>query len=271
LAETDKGTNSKTQVEKPRAKLVRSVWGISYIKRKFHERKAKYEAEIPTDKAARRTATATVWIAVFTVLLAIVGAITVHEVIEGGTDTHLLAVATDQLAKNADITLKNQEAAFQAEQRAWVGVLDAVPIAFSETVPWSVTVIFFNSGRTPARNVKISIMYTTSSVPIAEPSQEQIDQLQFRPVQSIAPQGKFNLSVGAAPGPQPMTDFQRRGTTVLLSQYKEIKDSKLLLYYFGRLSYEDSSGKERETRFCIYLSNPTTKAAGFCEGFNDLN
>jgi hypothetical protein len=43
------------------------------------------------------------------------------------------------------------------------------------------------------------------------------------------------------------------------------------LYYFGVLKYKDSSDNERNTQFCIYLANTTTKAAGFCEAFNDLN
>jgi len=45
---------------------------IGYIKRKLHQRKAKKEKESPTDRAARRTALATIWMAVFTVVLAFV-------------------------------------------------------------------------------------------------------------------------------------------------------------------------------------------------------
>jgi hypothetical protein len=66
---------------------------IGYVKRYLHERKSKKETESPADRAARRTATATVWIAVFTVVLAIVGGVTLYEVVTGGNDTHTLAVA----------------------------------------------------------------------------------------------------------------------------------------------------------------------------------
>jgi hypothetical protein len=45
---------------------------IQYIKRKLHERRAKKQRETPADRAARRTANATVYIAILTV--AIVGA-----------------------------------------------------------------------------------------------------------------------------------------------------------------------------------------------------
>jgi hypothetical protein len=72
---------------------------IGYIKRKSHERKAKKKEETPADRATRRTATATVWIAVFTVVLGFVSLFTLYEVMEGGTDTHDLAKSADTQAK----------------------------------------------------------------------------------------------------------------------------------------------------------------------------
>jgi hypothetical protein len=84
----------------PVKELVPSRWArfVSNVKRKFHERKAKKEIETPTDRAARRTASATVWIAIFTVILALVGLITLAEVIGGGRDTRDLAIAAKQQA-----------------------------------------------------------------------------------------------------------------------------------------------------------------------------
>jgi hypothetical protein len=55
--------------------------------------------ETPVDRAARLTAAATVWIAVFTVVLALVGLGTLYEIIEGGSDTHDLAVAAKTQAE----------------------------------------------------------------------------------------------------------------------------------------------------------------------------
>lgn len=74
---------------------------ISYIERKLHDRKAEKKEEGPADRAARRTANATVWIAVFTVVLAVVGGFTLIEVIIGGSDTHDLAVAARSQAELA--------------------------------------------------------------------------------------------------------------------------------------------------------------------------
>lgn len=69
------------------------MWPISQIKRKLHERRAKYESQTPEQQAAWRTANATGWIAIFTIALSVVGGITLYEVIAGGTDTHDLAEA----------------------------------------------------------------------------------------------------------------------------------------------------------------------------------
>jgi hypothetical protein len=52
----------------------------------------------PEEKAAWRTASATVWIAIFTVALTIVGAITLYEVVTGSSDTHDLAEAAKKQA-----------------------------------------------------------------------------------------------------------------------------------------------------------------------------
>jgi hypothetical protein len=74
---------------------------MRYIKRKVHKRAAKCKEETPIDKAARRTATATVWMAVFTCLLLLVTAGTYIEIKTGSADTHDLAVAA---GKQADRT-----------------------------------------------------------------------------------------------------------------------------------------------------------------------
>ncbi len=56
---------------------------ISYIKRKMHERHSKYENETAGDRAARVTTRATVWMAIFTAVLALVGVATLYEIIQG--------------------------------------------------------------------------------------------------------------------------------------------------------------------------------------------
>lgn len=300
-------------------------WLVLHLERQMHQRRVRREKrkidDRPEEQAARRTATATVWIAVFTVVLAAVGALTLFEVIEGGTDTHNLAVAAGnqatwtqrlatsagtqadrtkdladrmkeqadrtktmadqaivqanagkELAQNSVDTLHNTQNAFRDEQRAWIGVEGTNNIkGFSETEPWRVTVIFFNSGRTPARNVQTSGMFITSPVPIAGPSEQQAAQLTFRPAQSIAPQGNYREAIGADFAGEAATPHQILGQQTLLSQYNQIKNRELFLYYFGVLKYDDVFGKTHQTQFCIMLADPATKEVGICDAFNDLN
>jgi hypothetical protein len=60
--------------------------------------------ESAADKAARKTANATVWLAIFTVVLAVVSSWTLFEIHAGGTDTHNLAVAArDQAAEMKEL------------------------------------------------------------------------------------------------------------------------------------------------------------------------
>jgi hypothetical protein len=182
------------------------------------------------------------------------------------------AGANKTLAKNAVDTLSNTKQSFRDEQRAWIGVQGTSDIkGFTNKEPWKVTVVFFNSGRTPAHDVQSSGMYITSPVPLSGPSSQQIALLTFRPAQSIAPQGYYRESFGIEPGAEAATSSQITGQQALISQYTQIKNKQLFLYYYGILKYEDIFGKPHETQFCIYLSNPDTKEAGVCDSFNDLN
>jgi hypothetical protein len=228
----------------------------------------------------------------------------------GGQDTHELAVAAKGQAEkmqsvsdaadkirqaSQDMVIQNQriadnsqkamdasnrqsKAALDAtianakrDQRAWVGVIAIPSEGFTETVPWKATVVFFNSGRTPARIVQSSGMFITSPIPISGPPPEQIKRLIFKPAQSIAPQGSYREVLGMDYPAVVSTAVQKQGQQTLLSQYVMIKNKQLFLYYFGILKYDDSFGKHRETQFCIFLANPETKEAGFCDAFNDLN
>ena len=102
---------------------------ISNVKRKMHDRHAKKQEESPVDRAARRTANATIWLAVVTVVLAGVSVLTlrilnrqlgemqgsgkqtdkliclyqkqVGQLAKQAKDTHALAIAAEKQAKQA--------------------------------------------------------------------------------------------------------------------------------------------------------------------------
>lgn len=99
--------DSKQPAEQPRhaeapPRPPRSIWMVSYIKRKLDERKTKYKAETAEQKHSRRTATATWWIAVFTIVLALVSTGTFYLLFKGGKDTRDLITATQDLATAAN-------------------------------------------------------------------------------------------------------------------------------------------------------------------------
>jgi hypothetical protein len=111
--------DTNANVNQPGARRMRTIWPISQIIRKFEDYSAKYEHKPPADKAARRTANATVAIAIFMVVLAGVGIITLIEVIVGGFDTAKLAQpAVDQASA---MTLQEQ----RMESVASAGVAQA--------------------------------------------------------------------------------------------------------------------------------------------------
>src|ERR1035438_24270 len=140
---------------------MRTIWPIVYVKRKMHERAAKRKEETPTDRAARISATATAWMAIFTLVLMLVGVGTyfilknqLHKMHEGGTQTDKIIAAAnlieshqkqivddnkkilsdnrnalaESLAENRreiDLTIKQNRQAFEISERDIKRVLDA--------------------------------------------------------------------------------------------------------------------------------------------------
>jgi hypothetical protein len=175
-------------------------------------------------------------------------------------------------AKNAETNIRNAQESFKQEQRAWVGLQNVGPVSgLTDTEPLKAQINFFNSGRTPARNVQFSAKFMTSPTAIAEPPKEGLDQLLFTPVQSIPPQGGYHPILGADTLAQVASQSQRHGQEVLISQYKAIKEKTLFLYFYGIVKYDDIFGNHRETQWCIFLANPDTREMGICDAFNDLN
>jgi hypothetical protein len=144
-------------------------------------------------------------------------------------------------------------------------------VDFSDNEPLRVTVVFLNSGKTPARNVQTSAMYKTSNVPLSGPSARDVRKLIFQPAQSIAPQGRYNQNLGRSVAPEASSASQEQGARELASEHKLIKSKQLLLYYYGIIKYDDIFGHPHQTQWCIYLANPETKDIGMCDAFNDLN
>jgi len=104
---TGEKAGGRKQPDKPAQTPRREFWRwfILYMERKMHQRrtrrKKKKAEEINEQKAARLTAEATRWIAIFTVVLAIVAGLTLWQLIQGGADTKALVTASQQQANGA--------------------------------------------------------------------------------------------------------------------------------------------------------------------------
>jgi hypothetical protein len=108
MPDAQNGNETNTPVEAPNEPR---GWTrlVSNVERKMHERHSKKQEESPTDRAARVTAKATVWLAIFTVVLAgtSIGTVVIlknqlKEMHDGGIDTHALADATEKMKGSAE-------------------------------------------------------------------------------------------------------------------------------------------------------------------------
>jgi hypothetical protein len=171
------------------------------------------------------------------------------------------------------IATRDAEEVARLDQRAWVGVQDAisVPHSFTETSALNVIMVFSNSGKTPAQSTKIAVLSFTSPKPVFGPSADQIKALEFQPTQAIAPQGKYNFAISTGANWEPTVRARKQDTESLIAEYPLIKNGQLILYYYGMLQYADNSGHTHSTQFCIYMANPQTQEIGFCRDFNDLD
>jgi hypothetical protein len=183
-----------------------------------------------------------------------------YKVVKSGAEDNQLLIQAAQ----------TQAEAAKNEPRAWVGVLGVDNISFDVQTGLNSEIVFFNSGRTPARNVEVSLGYVAIDHAITGPNPDQITQLQFRPAQSIAPQGRYNLYVAQVSG-ENTTPYEIAGFQRLLPLLPSIRDKKMLLYYYGILKYDDNLGTQRETQYCLFLADAKTKQTAMCGAFNDLN
>jgi hypothetical protein len=129
LPNTEDAENQKRDIEQPRTPPMRRC--IAYMVGKMHENAANKERETPADKAAARTAYATIWIAIFTIVLAVVTSLQLTEI-------------------------RNE---FRSSHRPWVDVVKMQPngplVFDADGAHVSVSFVLKNGGAAPASGVLI--------------------------------------------------------------------------------------------------------------------
>jgi hypothetical protein len=117
-------------------------WCVAKIKIKLYERRSKREKETSQDRSSRRTANATIWIAIFAVVAALVG-------------------ISQAIISNRQLTaMQGQLDAMEADQRPWIKpILQIVGFKFTGAGDAEITYLvnFKNVGKSPAQNIKSRI------------------------------------------------------------------------------------------------------------------
>jgi hypothetical protein len=250
LADADEGRKADTTVENPRAPPVRSIWGISYVKRKMQECASKREQETAADKAARITASATKWMAIFTFILAATSGFTIwilknqlKEMHEGGIDTHALAQSAE------------------LDQRAWLGASDYA-YAITESDPVEGSVIVLNTGRTPAMEILCRTTGTTKLKGYILKDSDIVYPADLPTLKegTIFPNQHFPLKAAGPP-----MDLSKQKIW-----FNSVTGGGWIQYFFGDIRYRDVFGRDHWTHFCTQFV-PKTKSGTPCSIYNDTD
>ena len=285
------------------------MWGVRYIQGKLHERAAKYENETPTDKAARRTADATVLIAIFTVVLAGVSGITLYEVIEGGNDTHALAMAANDQATALRGQVQQMETQGQAiraqalasadlvnKWRFWV-MLPSLLQSKPGDPPRLPRILWLFLKRIPGGSARASmgrLSFLSLSVKILRWEKPSPRSCPCRivagsPAIHVRIDFRMNTICGTfpkrpeygpipdhsrsilMPGAPPVRTSETRGVRPIGDSDKDIlaKKSDCNLYAFAMINYDDTFGKSHWRHVCTVWQKGTPRAMLDCGFYAD--
>lgn len=186
--------------------------------------------------------------------------------------------ATDQLritANNAKQSLDASIAQFRLEQRAWVGVSSHSVTKFDQNGVIA-AIMLSNTGRTPARNVRVHVRTAAVNTTLDGPSEDEIKSLTAHPWEQksdIPPEGRMILSINEFPSGQNFTTENRTLAEGLKFRFQAIKDGRLHVYYYGVIRYEDVSHRQHSTKFCLFIGDPSTNPPGMnvCPEFNSMD
>lgn len=173
------------------------------------------------------------------------------------TGANAQAVEAAQLAtKVSATTLRATIDQFHLDQRAWVVVKD--PVARIELdQPGEVSVSFTNTGKTPAKNLRLScnhIIRLSEDVPVAK----GID---------LGPPGMLVPNGYAFCGPIQLR-LLPSGTKVTPPHLETVKRKEAFIFLYGSVTYEDVFSGHHWMTFCFVL-NPDASSWHTCNGHND--
>jgi hypothetical protein len=276
----DSDTGSKTRRPMKRANKTGWAGMVAKIERDFAEHKASKE-ESAADRAARRTADATVGIQRLTWVLAAVAALTLCELIEGGADTKALVEASKKQARAAeqfadtaglinqnvndavgklDAQAKATEAAMKSQERAYVTVeihslfpdQPQRPPLLSVT-PGQAEAVGLSAGSHWCDEIDNINVGRTPTIGERTTAFATTDQNPRRTIEAFAPP-PYPYRAGTV-GQTSM--FHRTCTTEIVDAvaFGEIMRKGLNIFTYGVTQYRDVYGDYHETGFCLILAS----------------
>jgi hypothetical protein len=149
------------------------------------------------------------------------------------------------------------------DQRAWVGVVDVIPpwlengkrvyIKVAET--GDIVLVISNSGRTPARKMKINAATAEGPKGKTFRAEYRDDGIDVSSLSTLFPAAQFNV---------------RLSTKGAIPYYSLIKSGDYVFYIFGEITYDDVFNRRHSTTFCFF-TNADVDAANACDTYNDAN
>jgi hypothetical protein len=208
-------------------------WCIAKIKSKFHKRRAEREEESAQDRSSRRTASATIWIAIFAVIAALVG---ISQAIIGNRQ---LSAMQGQLNET------------QIEQRAW---LNPEAPSFRPLFDRNAIYIFgntVNTGHIPATEVifsKIIAGFLSVSLRFRQIPHDDICEWDPAGTESNIYPGEKLSYERVASG----TDGIAIGPKFILNDYWNDVENGAAVFYFRDCVTYATEGKRHYRNFCFY-------------------
>lgn len=159
----------------------------------------------------------------------------------------LLWRSTQKASNAAKDSVELARVSAHMDQRAWVAVSDISP-EFRQNDAWTISLIFKNTGKTPAKNFAI----WGAGEPVAKGQKPASKETKLPGRGVIAPDGVFHSNLS------------------LSGQY-DWKSIDLLIH--GRIDYDSVFGHSHWTKFCYYFVPNKTGRGGFapCDSGNEID
>ena len=176
---------------------------------------------------------------------------------------HVTELARETSAAQNELTLRNTIESSRLDQRAWVAAeaITALPNTFVAGQTAFLEILFRNTGRTPAKNVRIATIHEATRRGSPPPFQYSAPSRYGL----MAPNGTAFNHIPVAFNPLTLAPLPLDDRSI-----QQLTSGDETLYIHGELTYDDIFGQQHWTTYCYFLSNlPGPVAPAACPEHND--